>query len=38
MKIQLGQIAHARSGDKGNLVNIGVSLISQSITQHCCVK
>lgn len=24
MKIQLGQIAHARSGDKGNLVNIGV--------------
>lgn len=24
MKIQLGRIAHARSGDKGNLVNIGV--------------
>ena len=24
MKIQLGKIAHARSGDKGNLVNIGV--------------
>ena len=24
MKIQLGQIAHARSGDKGNLLNIGV--------------
>ncbi|WP_031499966.1 hypothetical protein [Bryobacter aggregatus] len=24
MKIPLGNIAHARSGDKGNLVNIGV--------------
>lgn len=24
MKIPLGQIAHARSGDKGDLVNIGV--------------
>ncbi len=24
MKIQLGNIAHARSGDKGDLVNIGV--------------
>lgn len=24
MKIELGEIAHARSGDKGNLVNIGV--------------
>ena len=24
MKIELGRIAHARSGDKGNLVNIGV--------------
>ena len=24
MKIQLGEIAHARSGDKGDLVNIGV--------------
>ena len=24
MKIQLGSIAHARSGDKGDLVNIGV--------------
>ncbi len=24
MKVQLGRIAHARSGDKGNLVNIGV--------------
>jgi hypothetical protein len=24
MKIRLGEIAHARSGDKGDLVNIGV--------------
>ena len=30
MKIQLAQIAHARSGDKGDIVNIGVIAYNES--------
>ena len=38
MRVMLSRIAHARSGDKGDTSNIGVSPSNLHTTQFCCAK